>query len=300
MGELKRRQNIRQMDLGDLQNYRAALREMMRLPGSDERSYRYIAGIHGYPPPFYCHTDRNVFLAWHRAYVLYLEKTVNEILEILFRHGSNEIVPDINEHGQEIAPTVGIPWWDWSSDTSRTKGIPSAFTVENGPDGNNNPLHHARMYLESFASELFDWQYKNVEGEMYTSRTMDRMSVPPDPARLPEADEVAVLLEKKDFVDFQNTFNDGVHSYIHYWVGGSMTLTSTSGWDPLFFSHHCMVDRIWYLWQLEQNALNRLPGLNDEYYGLSLPPFKMTVEETINPRNLGYEYASGSTIIELV
>ena len=40
-----------------------------------------------------------------------------------------------------------------------------------------------------------------------------------------------------------------LHNRGHVWVGGSM-LPMTSPNDPVFFMHHCMVDKIWHEWQL--------------------------------------------------
>ena len=39
-----------------------------------------------------------------------------------------------------------------------------------------------------------------------------------------------------------------MHNRVHVWVGGSMS-PGTSPDDPVFFMHHCNVDRLWALWQ---------------------------------------------------
>ena len=39
------------------------------------------------------------------------------------------------------------------------------------------------------------------------------------------------------------------HDRVHGYVGGSMGQVPTAAFDPIFWSHHSMVDRIWYLWQ---------------------------------------------------
>lgn len=46
-----------------------------------------------------------------------------------------------------------------------------------------------------------------------------------------------------------------VHNQVHNWVDGSMQY-GTSPNDPVFFLHHCNIDRIWALWQF------RHPGQN--------------------------------------
>ena len=39
-----------------------------------------------------------------------------------------------------------------------------------------------------------------------------------------------------------------IHNRVHLWVNGSM-LPSTSPNDPIFFLHHCNIDRLWAQWQ---------------------------------------------------
>ena len=39
-----------------------------------------------------------------------------------------------------------------------------------------------------------------------------------------------------------------LHNVVHVWVGGSMG-PGTSPNDPVFFLHHCNIDRLWSDWQ---------------------------------------------------
>jgi hypothetical protein len=41
----------------------------------------------------------------------------------------------------------------------------------------------------------------------------------------------------------------GGHNSVHVFVGGSMSPLSSPN-DPVFFFHHCNVDRLWYRWQV--------------------------------------------------
>jgi tyrosinase len=52
-----------------------------------------------------------------------------------------------------------------------------------------------------------------------------------------------------------------------------------------------MVDRIWRLWQLRHPSSSLPASLLDE----ALPPFSMTVRQTLNVTPLGYDYASFSS-----
>ena len=50
----------------------------------------------------------------------------------------------------------------------------------------------------------------------------------------------------------------GLHNRVHVWVGGSMG-PGTSPNDPVFFLHHCNVDRQWALWQKKHPNSPYLP-----------------------------------------
>jgi tyrosinase len=100
------------------------------------------------------------------------------------------------------------------------------------------------------------------------------------------------LIGLSDFVDFSNQLQD-VHDQVHGWVGGDMGVVATSAFDPIFWSHHCMIDRVWYLWQL-QNGVNNIP---DDYKDRTLAPFGMVVRDVLDISRLGYEYAHGTSAV---
>ncbi|MDZ4795509.1 MAG: tyrosinase family protein [Bacteroidota bacterium] len=49
------------------------------------------------------------------------------------------------------------------------------------------------------------------------------------------------------YFDFQGGIN-GPHGSVHVTVGGNMVSVSSAGQDPLFWLHHCNVDRLWDEW----------------------------------------------------
>ena len=58
----------------------------------DERGYGYFAGLHGLPLPAYCPHHTLLFLPWHRAYLYFFERAL-----------------------QDLEPGADLPWWDWTS-----------------------------------------------------------------------------------------------------------------------------------------------------------------------------------------
>ena len=246
----------------ELAALRDAYQKMMAFSATDNRSWMYWAGFHGFPNWYCWHHSRigmgpeepvNLFLPWHRAYLLYLE----------------HVARDQNEN-------AAIPWWDWTSEQSHQIGVPEAFSSEM-VNGDPNPL--------------FRGPVPPMQGD--PARETFRFPGPPD--ALPTEDEISDLLELSSFTDFCRQLED-VHDRIHGWTGGinpdpppfsgDMGTVATAAYDPIFYSHHCMIDRIWYLWQV-QHGINNIPR---EYLDLPLRPFNLKVSYVLNIQQLGYAY----------
>jgi len=94
-----------------------------------------------------------------------------------------------------------------------------------------------------------------------------------------------------------------VHNRVHMWVGGSMS-PGTSPNDPIFFLHHCNVDRLWALWQFRHPGQNypitvpntggvpgnRPHGLNDAMPPWTAAPELVRPVDVLNHPGLGYTY----------
>ena len=63
----------------------------------------------------------------------------------------------------------------------------------------------------------------------------------------------------------------------------------TSAFDPVFWAHHAMIDRVWYLWQL-RHGVNNIPA---NYLDKALFP-GYTVQQVLDVRSLGYDYATAA------
>lgn len=82
-----------------------------------------------------------------------------------------------------------------------------------------------------------------------------------------------------------------VHNRVHVWVGGSMS-PGTSPDDPVFFMHHCNIDRLWAQWQLAHPGQNYpevvprigLPG--NRPHGLNDPMPPWTAGEIATPAQM--------------
>jgi tyrosinase len=43
---------------------------------------------------------------------------------------------------------------------------------------------------------------------------------------------------------------------VHVWVGGTMGFIATAPADPVFWMHHCNIDRLWWDWQQGRTGQN--------------------------------------------
>jgi tyrosinase len=236
---------------------------------SDNRGYSHIAGFHGVPS-WYCWHHQTIsrltitgpfFLPWHRAYLSWLE--------LYLKQNSND-------------PTVTIPYWDWSSEKSRSEGIPMAYQEEMMPNGEPNPLKTFHIKVSSAQPPI----------DRYTQR------YPWPASTLPTDEQIQNIIHNdNDFNDFILDLQE-VHDEVHGWFDhpprgappdmyGDMGRVSVAAYDPIFYAHHCMIDRIWYLWQLEHGPSTGYEQMLD----VPLAPFNLTVKDVIDIRRLGYDYA---------
>jgi tyrosinase len=234
---------------------------------SDDRGYQYHAGIHGLPLPIYCQHSTSqrfasLFLPWHRAYLYFFERAL-----------------------RDRVPTLAQPWWDWTAPSPRNRGIPDAY-AEREVAGDRNPLHSVRINPVAMREA-------RRAGLDLPAQTRRQPGLPG--TRLPTADEVDELLGIADFFTFSRVLED-LHGAVHVYVGGEtghMSQVPLAAYDPIFWAHHSMIDRIWRIWELRHPP----PNFTADYLGTALRPFPLTVAQVLSVRALGYDYASAETTI---
>jgi tyrosinase len=238
---LRHRRSVRRLSAGQLGDLREAFSKAQKI--KDDRGYQAQAGIHGLPLPESCRHHSQLFLPWHRAYLYFFEKTL-----------------------QERVPGVTLPWWDWTLDHG--VGIPPAYKKA--------PLLSSPIQPSGrrFPNEKRTWRQSGL------------------PSWLPTRQQVNSVLANKSFAIFQSQL-EGIHNGIHGWVGGTMNSPEVAAYDPIFWAHHSMIDRLWYLWQLRNQAV----VLPHDYLETALPPFPMTVRQTLEITRLGYDYAAATAAV---
>ena len=109
---LRHRRSVRRLTVGQLADLRQAIAAAQAI--DDDRGYQAWAGIHGLPLPISCVHHKELFLPWHRAYLYFFEKAL-----------------------QDRVPGVTLPWWDWT--VEHAEGIPAAYSARK-VKGRKNPL----------------------------------------------------------------------------------------------------------------------------------------------------------------
>jgi tyrosinase len=229
-----------------------AYEKMQALSDSDNRGWIYWAEFHGF----------NRYECWHHA-----RQGNDNFTYDLFLPWHRAYLLFVDNAARDQNADAILPWWDWTSAASHADGLPAAYRTGGAA-------------LETGPMPAIDGQPARR-----TSRNTS------DPSGLPTQADVDALLDLTDFRDFSNQLQD-IHDGIHGWVGGDMGSIAVSAFDPVFWAHHCMIDRVWYLWQLKY-GVNTIPP---EYLDKALFP-GYTVQQVLDVRALGYDYASAAVAV---
>jgi tyrosinase len=266
---LRYRPSITELTDTQLAELRAAFTDMQ--PISDDRGYQYWAGIHGLPLPAWCDKyghGKPTFLHWHRAYLVQFEQWL--------RKAGN---------GHDVM----LPWWDWIN----VQEIPPAYAEAQTPDNKPNPLYSVQINDVA----LQQGQRGAIPGdpeEVQLARQKNTARNPGLPGtQLPTKADIDTVLGYSDLQSFTMNLEDW-HGQVHVWVGGHMSDIPFAAYDPIFWAHHAMIDRIWRIWQLQNPGSASLPAtLSSEV----MAPFGVTAADTLDVTTLGYDYASASTSV---
>jgi tyrosinase len=84
-----------------------------------------------------------------------------------------------------------------------------------------------------------------------------------------------------------------MHNRIHNYIGGTMG-PSTSPNDPVFWLHHCYVDKLWADWQRMHPSHSYLPDggarQGHNLRDLIVPWNEKAIKDVLDIQELGYQY----------
>ena len=238
------------------------------------------------------------FLPWHREFLVQLETEL-----------------------QKIDSSITLPYWNWTEESANPES--SILWKDNFLGGNGLESDSWRVQTGKFSHSTGNWPVPAYPSEGYPEEGLKRQFGLITPS-IPTEEDVALALRESFYdtppynqspftVGFRNRLEGWVtqrgdpsvttegtqlHNRIHVWVGGNMLLM-TSPDDPVFFLHHCYVDKVWADWQ--SRMAERNPNWAPHYAPLKdgpsghniddvLNPWARTVREVLDPAALGYEY----------
>lgn len=243
---LKVRKPAQKVDAAYIKKYNKAYELMRALPDTDPRSFKQQADVHcafcngAYPSPQNSSAELQIhfsyiFFPWHRFYLYFHERILASL---------------IND------PSFALPFWNWDDQKFGGNVMPLMFTQSDtyaslyDPKRNQNHLPPSinTLSLSDNSANLTDSQIiADNLSVMYQS------TVKPTTATL-------FMGAAPLFGDFNDTAAGGTlelgpHTAIHVWAGDpretygeNMGNFYSAGRDPLFYSHHANVDRMWTVW----------------------------------------------------
>jgi tyrosinase len=229
--------------------YAKAIAELQTQPINDTTSWRYRAAIHKYvrgkdpyvlpsdalPLPaeqkrFWdqCQHGSWFFLPWHRMYLSCFEQI---IMATVRRLGG----PD----------DWALPYWNYSDvNNADAKKLAPAFRATKLPDGSVNSLRVAQRAPAA-----------NTGGEVVDDRDVDIKMCLKEPvfSSQPAAGAPSFGGPRTKFHHSGGTagaLETVPHGSVHDAVGngGWMSEFYTAALDPIFWLHHCNIDRLWEVW----------------------------------------------------
>ena len=286
-----------------------------------ETNFNYVHSI--------CPHATVIFPTWHRFFVLRLERALQFI-------NPNVMMPFWDEIGEETL-AKGIPWaltlkQIKFGDQVMDNPLYSFVHPYNLRDPRNQTIYKPAgvgtvrfplcgSYFESGPDDV-DSYNSNFPDYDRNSQLLNNFLV--KYVLVDSEKSYLNCLKVKNYDSFSNTRSvsardtslETPHNTFHVAVGsvqafipdsenigydlasGDLASVPIAAFDPLFFFHHCFVDRIFWEWQSRHNAVTSLPMVGNRTYNLNTPlrPFKKedgtyyTSVDSPNISNLGYSY----------
>jgi tyrosinase len=211
-----------------------------------------------------CQHHNDLFLPWHRGYLYHFELAL-----------------------QDIDPQLTLPWWNWIDEP----GLPAAY---NDPQvgGKANVLAGAPIRPTGVQAQP-DWP-RHTNRDPGAAQAQGPAPLPP-PLRTATIGGQQVnlydwMMKSPSYSEFEQRCWR-LHDNIHVWVGGTMSDQNWAAYDPIFWAHHAMVDRLWRIWQHNNpSALPNQSVLDSPMTFAGVPSMK--VSEVLDVKQLGYDYAA--------
>ncbi|XP_074365416.1 polyphenol oxidase, chloroplastic-like [Apium graveolens] len=273
-----------------IEKYNKAMQIMRSLPKDHPHSFAQQAAIHcaycdsAYEMVGFPNVKMDVHFSWlffpfHRWYLYFYEKILGKLIG---------------------DPTFAIPYWNWDSPDGMP--IPDMFADRSSPlydklrDDNHQPplkidLNYSKSNPSPVGNELIEANYRVMYTQMVSS------------SKTPELFFGGAYRGGEPQVKAAGALENQPHTQLHIWTGDpeqkygeDMGRFFSAGRDPLFYSHHANVDRMWNIWKT-------LPGKNRKdiedpdwldsaflFYDENEKLVRVKIRDCVDTKKMGYVY----------
>lgn len=212
--------------------------------------------------------DRGIIAAFADLHAEYFSNGIHWAPQFLPWH--RHFLLRLEQELKSVDARITLPYWDWTRGDSRSLDGGRWLSFFGGRANTGGSFDH--------------WDYT-------------RFLTAPGNVTLPTLAEIKEELRNKNNFTEYRAIECGSHFPGHTWTGGTMR-GGNSPADPLFYLHHCNLDRLWAIWQLnnpnaEQYSTDQIGCDNPaiQTVGLDSPMVGgATPESMLNHRALGYRY----------
>jgi len=269
------RRNIKGMTASDpiIVAYKAGINAMKALPSTDARNWTNWANIHGVssgsgPQWKTCQHGHWWFLPWHRMYLLFFERIIRKL--------SN-------------TPSFTLPYWNYSDPLDATQAIlPLMFRT---------PTTGNALYVSQRVT-IYNRLLNPAPLPPSVIETSTAMGKPNFTSAAGTSNNFAsqTVAAPSHFTSPHGALEHGPHDLVHSTIGGWMGDPDLAARDPIFWLHHCNIDRLWNAWLAQgggRSDPNNLTWCNQRFnfFDENGAPVSMTVRQVINAAaQLNYVY----------
>lgn len=252
---VKIRKNMATLDEESIKKLDRAYAMMKALPPTDVRSWHVQSNIHcGYCEGVYKYQNSTtdevlqihgnwMLFPFHRWYVYFMERILSGLIG---------------------DPTLAIPYFNWDNSSAVHYPPPNSipewmYTNPGLNDENRDPVHAPPNMIDLHFTRSLMSPGLTPEGHSinatraYNDAFMHQAVV--TGSTLPNLFMSGPFKLDENLPIIKSVFESGPHFAVHMWVGSSQTRYGedmgpaySAARDPIFYSHHCNVDRIFKDW----------------------------------------------------
>ncbi|XP_054801103.1 polyphenol oxidase, chloroplastic-like [Prosopis cineraria] len=274
-----------------VENYKEAVRRMKALPPDDPRSFTQQANIHcaycdgsyhqvGFPDLDLQVHNSWLFFPFHRWYLYFYERILASLIK-------------------DRDPNFAMPFWNWD--------VPEGMPIPNIYSDSKSPLYDALRNANHQTPKPVDLNFNGVEDQTSSDEQVA--------ANLNIMYRQMVSGSRTPSLFFGQSYRAGdesdpgggsvesvPHGPVHVWTGDNtqpnfedMGSFYSAGRDPIFYSHHSNMDRMWEIWK---TLGGRRQDLTDPdwlesgflFYDENKNLVRVKIKDCLDTRKLGYVY----------